>query len=268
MTTLAEAILAVAECVGGVDRSVASATGTTTTLVDDKIEAQPGEHEGGTIWLLSGTALNLGLTRPILTHAPDGTLTWVTVLPAATAAGDGYAAFWGKYPRFDLVRSVNQALRDLGTLTYFDTTLDSVYGQGEYTLPTGVSNVQRVWLRRYAAEPYGFEEHRAWDEFGGKLVLKPGWEFDEAGCKIRLAYNKALAQLSSDLTELPAGVELARLQWEAAIWLYRNRVQDLGSLAAGQDDMTATFLNEAKEKRDEAPMHSLQVLYKLPSIGF
>lgn len=268
MPTLAEAILAVAECVGGVDRSVASANGSTTTLVDDKMHAQPGENEGGTIWLLSGTALNLGLTRPIYTHAPDGTLTWVTALPAATASGDGYAAFWGKYDRFALVRSVNQALRDLGMLTYFDATLDSVYGQAEYTLPTGVSNVQGVWLRRYAAEPYGLEEHRAWDEFGGKLVLKPGWEFDTSGCKIKLAYNKVGSVLSADLDGVPAGVELARLQWQAAIWLYRNRVQDLGSLAAGQDDMTATFLNEAKEEMDSAPPHHPQVIYKLPSIGF
>lgn len=268
MTTLAEAILSVAECVGGVERGTASAAGSTTTLIDGNLNAQPSELEGGTIWLLSGTALNLGLTRPIQTHAPDGTFTWLTALPAATASSDGYAAFWARYPRHVLIRAVNQALEDVGELTYFDTTLDSVYGQAEYTLPSGVSNVQGVWMRRYAAEPYGLEEHRAWDEFGGKLVLKPGWELDQSGCKIKLAYNKRAANLSADLDVIPPGIEMARLKWEAAQWLYRNRTQDLGSLAAGQDDLSATFLNESKEKIDQAQPHRPQVLYKLPSIGF
>lgn len=227
-------MLEVARLTGEVYESTATG-GSTTTLEDSNMD-QPAEHfEGGTLWLLSGD--NEGVVTRVLEHGEDSLK--IATQDNAVADGDQYAVS-PNYIHLELLKQACLwALRNLGKLMKSDTSLTVVEDQEEYTLPDGVSDIRRVELATNSTAPYTYERHYAWREMGGTLVFHPDRIPDtDEGNLIRLWYAGYHAEIDTDEDlEIP----VALMKWEAAAFIWRNILQRTGN----DDKMAGQMLNEA-----------------------
>lgn len=125
---------------------VSEATGgSTTTIVDSKLigTGRDDDWNGGAVIVLSagGAAPEGELGRVSDYVDTTGTLT-VPEMSAAMESGDLYGLVSEYYPLQQVIELANQALRNLGDLTYVDTAaLDTAAGQTEYA-------ASAAWKRR------------------------------------------------------------------------------------------------------------------------
>lgn len=257
MATLFDATLALAKCLGGVLEGTvdASPAPSSTFLADTKLsrrKVSTYSSPNGTIWITTGA--RIGQMRRV-TKNPPGSLTFDALTGTLTAA-DKYAVFTGIYPLFNLVQAINQAIEGLGPLGQYDETLVTVASQEDYTLPAAVQKLASVHVAQFPTAPRRWREHRHWMQTAaGKLRFAPGWEPGIAGQVIRLGHNAPHAALVLDADTLDRGIEVARLKWEATIWIYRNWIAEGGVLPS--DDPRAQLLNEAKDELGKSPPHML-----------
>ena len=149
---LFDATYRVAASLGIVTESVATG-GSTTTLEDTVALTQDDDYwNDGTVWILRDS-LEAGA-------APEGEYAVVTdfasaddkatfaAMTAAVASGDRYAIAKKRYPLHRLIGFVNEALTDMGTIQFTDTTsLDTETNKSEYTLPVAASyDLREVWI--------------------------------------------------------------------------------------------------------------------------
>lgn len=215
MTTAAAMIFQIANCLKALRRSTSTAVGTTTTLVDSRMDEPDGWFDGGSIWFLSGDLA--GLSAIVTTwDLPTKTFTF----PAqALAPGSGikYAVMEKKYTREDLVQALNMALLALGPFDEVDETLLTVANEDIYTLPVGVSHVKRVQFATSKTEPYTWTNpYPFFSEHDGKLYLDAAHLYGSADYKIRLVWEKQHADVYADADAVTDDVHPLRLAWEAA----------------------------------------------------
>ena len=185
MTTLFDVALPVAEIVHVPHRGIASASGSTTTLVDAVRVTQNGYFNGGTMFIISGASAGK-FSR--ISGYNQGLFTFDTLTPTSNVAGDRYIAVPAEISLYDIISAINLALLDTGNLVKEDLNLTVVADQEEYTLPTGVSNLCRVETTQSTTTPYEYKESKHWDELGGKLRFDTGYRPGAAGTKLRLTY--------------------------------------------------------------------------------
>jgi len=133
---------------------ISTATGgSTTTIVDSKLIEYLGDSNeddilnGGTVILIKDAggagAAPEGEIRYISDYTSEtGTITF-EAMTAAPAAGDTYMLVSRDFPLYDMLEVVNDALAYLGQVAPTpDTSLTTVVGQTEYTLPIAMQGAQ------------------------------------------------------------------------------------------------------------------------------
>lgn len=262
MSTLGEALFQTAEATGKMFYGILDSGCSTTLLKDSALSFRPGSLVGGTAWVLSGT--QAGSLREILGHAAGEVV--IGDLVGAPASGSNWAAMGPQYPLWALLQAVNQALQDLGEYTsYFEniTELHTEADQETYDLPTSpilVTNVVGVWIGRFKVVPYEFYEHFHWREDNDEHLRFLAHVPAETGLPIRLAYNKPFARYTQYSQELPPGVNLARLKWEAAARMMTLHLGSAGKPAG--DDPLIELINEAKDNAGRMRAHTISCIQK------
>lgn len=210
MTTLAEMTLMVARIVSEVTEGEATAADA-TTLTDTENIIQPNQYwDRGTLWFLSD-ALD-GQVTPVLDHSGN-TLEFAAQAPAP-AAGQNYAVGRATYPYWQLVSSINQALRE----TYIVQSDDSLTGDGEtieFTLPAGVSDVTGIRLQDLTTSPYQNHVSTHSQEIEGKLRFDWGYPPPD-GWKIIIDYKTTHPRLTDPTDEISGQINSEWVRWKAA----------------------------------------------------
>jgi hypothetical protein len=247
MTTLADAMLAVARTVEPVIESTATG-GSATTLVDSKLGHPNDYFDNGCMFILSGAAA--GKSR-LITDWVLGSKTFsFATLTQAVVAGDRYAATPASCPQYALALAVNNALLKINNLpaVYEDAGLVTVADQQEYSLPAGVHDLLRVEIAGEQSEPYEWRRHMLWRESGGKLRFDDGqYEDQPAGYRIRLTYRTRHVALAADTDTISDLVHPEWLRWAGAAEYLRRRTM----IDKDNNDLKAR-LNEALLKEAQA----------------
>lgn len=264
MTTLAQLTLDVASYLARPYRGAATG-GSTTTVVDSALNEPDDYFTGGTIWLLSGN--NAGKSAAITTWNNTTKTFTFAAMTLTNAAGNRYAAANLDYPRWLLIDAVNQALRAIGDLPKYDTSLTTVADQEAYTIPSGIGVPYMLEIAVYTAAPYVYVPHYNWRVRDGKIVFAPGAQPDESGYSMRITYRAPHAELVSDTDALDQLVHPERVKWHAIAYALRWMLSK-----RGPDDRIVThLLAEAAAKAAEAdvkyPIVKAQLQPKFPHWG-
>lgn len=150
--TLFDATLATARRLGIARDHYASTAGTTETLLDTVSRTEPNDYwNGGTIWITEDQA-GAGAAPEgeygVITGFANGTSTITfPALTAATAENDKYAVAAPIVPLQVLISQINLVLLSVYIPAWDTTTLDTVSGQTEYTLPATVTRGNLLEVR-------------------------------------------------------------------------------------------------------------------------
>lgn len=241
MTTLFDALLGTAELVGMTRSGKTTNDGTTTTIIDTTLMDTSDSYNGGTLFLTDAS-----LTRRITDYVQtSGTITFTPVVTSAQAEDDHYYTVTNTR-REDIVQAVNQALRQIGSVTKINDTLVVIADTQYYTLPTGVSNVTRIAVANDTSEPIEYHRSYSWHEYDGKLYIHEPI-LQEAGRTIRLYYDSQPTQVNADTDVISDLIDRNRLYWTAAYHFFRNRL----AIEGNQDQRVNMLMQEAQAKTEQ-----------------
>jgi len=263
MTTLAELTLELAKIIVPVQESVASANGTTVTLIDTLYTRGDNYFKNGEVWFLSG--VNAGKIALCTGYVKStGTITFSPAV-TATVAGDRYAAVTGRYKFINLVKAINQIIGTLGKVRTENTDLITVDGQEEYDLPEGVRNLCKVEIAQNDVSPMAYYEHLRWDEVPSEFpVLRLASQYlPLGGYTMRLTYNAAPVALVSYDDEISDYIPIERVIWPAAVAFIRALFQDLRVMPA----VTVSLYNEAKMMETKVTAQPLPLAVRSPRLS-
>lgn len=240
MTTLFDALIGTAQLVGATRSGKTTSPGSTSTLVDTTLRDTSDYFNNGTVFFTASSASRL-VTDYTQT---SGIVIFSPVLTAPVAADTYYVI--SNTRREDIVQAINLALRQIGSVTSIDDTLDVAEGTQDYTLPAGVSNVTRVSIANRADDPIEYHRTYHWREFGGKIyidtpILQP------AGNTIRLYYDTPPAIVNGDADVISDLIDRNRLYWTAAYHFFRNRIAIEGNI----DQRITMLMQEAQGKAEQ-----------------
>lgn len=214
--------------------------GSVSTLTDSLLKRKAEYFDGGTLWITRGTPVTTVVKD--VTQYGNETATFTpaegTPTPGAIVAGNTYSIAVNKFSRLDLLQAVNQALSAY-LYPVYDTSLTTVLGQEDYSLPDGVADCRVVEIAQNAAAPYNYLRNRNWREVGGVLTFIDGSQ--SAGRKIRILYPGTPAAVTATST-IPASINTERLKWAAIEHLWRRRLQ----LIENDSPTEKELMNEAK----------------------
>lgn len=222
--------------------------GTVSTLIDTYLKQQAGYFDRGTLWITRGTPSTTVMKE--ITSFGDNTVTFspaeATPTPGAIVSGNAYAIAAPKFDKKTMLQAINQALAARKYPVY-DTSLTTVEGQEDYTLPAGVSDIRTVEIAQEASAPYGYVRNRKWREAGGLLIFIGG--SISSGRLIRILYAGTPAAVTESST-MPYSLDIERLKWAAIENLWRRRVQMIENDSPIEKEM----LNEAKANHETAKL--------------
>lgn len=222
-----------------------SATGVNVAYIDDSNKAfGVDEFNAGTLWLDD--------TTPKMLTVTDTTATRISFATQASAptAGVRYTIANRDYPLDQLTQAINAAIMEMYARTDQDSTLDTVNGQEDYTLPSGVSRVLRVEVETPAQSVYigpsgtYFAENNYWQEINGILRFFEGLQPRSDGYAIRITYRKTPAALTAAADSVP-DIDNELMLWKAAAHALRWGLQMYGQ---DPDRRVVDRLNEAQQE--------------------
>jgi hypothetical protein len=237
---------------------VASASGSTVTLIDANRLESSDAFNSGTIWLLydaaGAGAAPQGEYGVVSDFASGGTITF-SALTAATTVSDRYAIAKKRYSLQDLIGGVNEAIADLGPIEITDTTtVDLTASTKEYSLPD-VPNCQlkEVWIQGQV----GITNDNAWypvhDYYvqksatgtANKIIFAQAYPIDRS---VKIVYTGLHNTLTASTSEADDSIDKRIIYNMAAINLLEKRI-----LKIGDDDGTMTnLLSDLKTRLQEA----------------
>lgn len=236
-TTLHDMMIAVSRVVQETREGTASAAGSTTTLVDSSLNNTPDDFwNGGTVFLRSGTNINLSRTVTDFVSS-TGTVSFAGVV-ASTAKDDKYAIASKRFSKAMLISAINTALATI-SLPLVNETLTGT-GDLEYNIPSGVGMIVRV---ENAASGSDYALNYWWVEINGVLQF----DADHApadGDSIRLTYISTHTRVDADTDVINPLVHPERLTWQAAVAALRARMQ----IAKLDDPQLLEMLKEAQQR--------------------
>jgi hypothetical protein len=214
--TLADILLKLAQNLKGLRYSTATGDGSSTTLVDAYMDEPDDYFNGGTIFFLNGV---LAGKTAVITDWDEDTHTF-TFRDASEAplTDTQYAVFDANYKRDAMVAAINQALSELGpypTITE-DVTFVTVANQEAYELPTGVTDVRRVYVATSTTTPYNYAENVGWHVNGGVLYLDMNTP-STTGFIIKLFHEEPHDYVSDDDDPIMDCIHPDLLAWTAAV---------------------------------------------------
>jgi len=189
--------------------TAASGVGTTSTFVDNTLEASDNYLNGRWAVFTSGT--NDGLIRPISDYVGSTTTATVrgAVLTAATASADTLE-IWDRDVRpVDVHDAINRAIRAVprkGAPDYSDETIHTAKGLNRFAIPSTVIGIRKVeFLSQQKGEDIESCED-AWDEqtVAGVTVVLDDEDCRQGGGSVRIATATigATAVLASEVVSL------------------------------------------------------------------
>lgn len=264
-TTLFQATLALAKILGEVIEGDTTATGTVTTLIDTGLSRFPvGFFTNGLLWIQEGDLANTLLT--ITAFTPNsGTLTFAT---QASAPGSAklYAAMPNIVSQYELRLAINQALTALGQVPTQNTSLTTVADQQAYTLPAGVSRINKVEVTYDSTAPKQWQLNSHWQEIGGEIVFDYGYQYGTAGYTIRLSYMADHAFLDDLTDEINSNIHINVVKWAALLEL--AKVKLFTSPSDKRWTNSALVAQDALAKaRKRHPIKILQPHHHFPDYG-
>lgn len=216
MQTLADLTLAVARIVTPENLVSGAATaGATTSLTDTlNLTQQQQYFDKGILWIHSGD--HAGKVLRVSGH--NGNKLSFDALGTAIAAGVRYSVVRNIYPYQQIKSAIMQALDD----THVDAKDDTLTGDGEtleFTLPTGVYDVKRVWIK-HPTDTSGLWDFQSthWREQDGKLKFDYGYAPND-DFKIEITHRGRHEELIDHDDELNAEINPEWLKQKAAEYL-------------------------------------------------
>lgn len=158
---------------GAIYEGTASATGTTGTIVDNRIPVGATDDlRGRYIWFTSGIN-NANLVRRVTASAVASGVTTITFLPVvtdATAANDTYQLIGNAgvaiHPDF-VNEYINQAILEVTGLAFVPQENLSLHGDGRtrrFDVPSTITQIADVYERIYVEELVIHDATTEWDE--------------------------------------------------------------------------------------------------------
>lgn len=234
---------------------IVGAAATTTVITDASFNAlsqSDNQWRGGLL-----ASKSLGGQANQITTVSASTSTTYTVSPAVAApptSGDIAYVLGPNFPPPVLLSKLVDVLLECATTTSVDTSLTTVAGQHEYTIPTiltGRRDVVEVEIERLNTSPivYDLNPGARVDLERGLIILD---DDPYAGLKLRLRLrdtiptNITLANLSA--VTIPAHLDTAWLGLELAARCAAWRVMQAGSA----DDRMTQLVNDLRARLDVA----------------
>lgn len=128
--------------------------GSTSTAIDTKLadELEDGNQDdiynGGTLIVIEDAGGANAAPEGELSRITDyvASTTTLTLSPAVTAiaSGDRILIAGPEFPLYDMIEVVNDALRDIGDVPKYDTSITTADSQTEYTLPVAVKGAKII----------------------------------------------------------------------------------------------------------------------------
>lgn len=238
--------------------------GTTSTLIDTNGLKQVDDYWGGlqgnmgTVWMLYDAGA--------LGAAPQGEFSRVTdfvnstqaatlspALTAAPASNDQYGIAGPRYPLYDLIAAVNEAVRLLGNIGFDDaTTLDTVANQTEYTLPFVEGELKQVYYQGKTGDSDDFQwlPVPKWEVRYGitgsarTLILPLGFP---SGRDIRLVYGGPHPRLNLASDKLSESIPEQLIATRAALILTEGEIKKQAKADPRLTERAAMFRNALGE---------------------
>lgn len=231
-----------------ITHSGAATGGSTITLVDNLRKQISDQFNAGIIFFLTGT--NAGKYTMVTDYdGTTGTFTFSTM--AAVVSGVLYeaCALSSGANMYDIITAINQALFELGDIPTLidyddDNTLISDTDAEEYTLPTGVQNVRKMWVAGATSSPYKWKNFTHFSENDGMLHIPyqyTGYLGD--GYPLRLKYYAAHDTLDTYEDEVNPNVNKQWLTYAASV----NLLRSLGTRVRSWGEVKVPF-EEAQQK--------------------
>lgn len=207
--------------------------GSTTTLIDtNALRLVENDYfNEGTVFVLKDSAGASAAPEKEFGKIKDFTQTSKTVtlydaLTAAIAAGDMYGIANRRFPLFLITEKINNALFMDGYIPGEDTSITTVAGQLEYTMPVDASRDLRQVLYAYSDDTdanewtpvVNFKIKKTATGSGDTLVL--AYELP-AGQTLWLRYAKQHARLETAAAELDTAIHPDRVVYPACAELLR-----------------------------------------------
>lgn len=208
MTTLAEITQRVAREITEVLLGTAT-TGAATSITDTVNLTQQNQYwDRGTVWILSGA--HQGKTAVISGYSANK----ITFPTFTTTVGTcRYAVARHIFPWHVLVQSVNAALDEI-RVTEQDATLEGDGETLEFSLPAGVTNVERIEVEEAGYTPAKPYPSHHWKEQGGKIRFDYGYAPAD-GDAIRLYYKTYHDELTIYSDTIHEDINEEWLKWKA-----------------------------------------------------
>lgn len=139
-----------------------------TKLIDDLAESNEDDiYNGGTIIVIddaggANAAPEGEFSRITDYDAINATATFSPVLTTAIASGDRVIIAPVDFPLYDMIEVVNDALKSLGDIPSMDTSITTVAGQYEYTLPLALKGRELLKVEMIGNGDQKYSEVPSW----------------------------------------------------------------------------------------------------------
>ena len=250
------------------EESTATANGSTTTVVDTYRDEDDDYFNDGTLWLVRDSGGAGAAPEGSFSIVQDytqstGLITLRSALSATTGEGDKYAVASKRIPHNVLVQGINNALFDLGTVPYTDTTsITSVSNQTEYTLPLAAKeDLREVWQQvittdandnRWMRLPNWYIQQA---NTGTQAVLVFPYQPLAPSYDLKLVYMSSHPELTEYDDQLSEFIPLERVLYPAVmscLRYYKNRVR--GRDATLIDERIAAYEQKAEMAKIRHPI--------------
>lgn len=258
--------------------------GSTTTAIDTKLADELAEgneddiYNGGTLIVIEDAGGAAAAPEGEFSRITDyvASTTTITVSPALTtapASGDRILIAPPEFPLYDMTEIVNDALKDLGELPFFDTSITTADDQTEYTLPLAVKGARILSVEmqsdttdandnQWVPLPWWREGFAAAGSTGTLIIPQYA-----SGYTVRISYKKHHPRV--DLFDDYINEYFHPKLVEAAVFLHALKWRNTNdALAGGRDQEKAMLEQQAWTEYERARMQYLPELPKMTSKPF
>ena len=213
--------------------SSASASGSTTTIVDANTIGGDDEYNGG--WLVFTSGTNDGLIRRVTDYASSsGTFTFKPAATASTASSDTYEYWRAEYPPERVHEFINQAITQRtprGLVIDEDISNHGHLRDSRYDIPTAMIALSQIDYRHHFSGEQVQDANIVWTEQvdGDVTMTQDSEDFKANNASSRLSISSAVA--SGDILASHAiGVKDLRKYNALEFWVKSSTATTAGDI--------------------------------------